>query len=61
MKKFVKTILASTILIAFFFAVNACQEDVYPDLQLDPVKVEKPKDQKSETEDQGKDVGVDPR
>lgn len=61
MKKNAKTVLGIILLCVFIFALNACQEDVYPDSQLDSTQVEIQKDQKSDTDDQGKDEGVEPR
>ncbi len=61
MKKMTKTVARMIAFIAFVFVFNACQEDVYPDLENQELVQEQVTDEKSDTEDVGEDDGLDPR
>ena len=61
MKKLTKTLLGILSLCFIHFALNSCQEEVYPDTQqLEPIS-EKSLDQKAETEDLGEHEGIEPK
>lgn len=62
MKNVTKTILGIIALSLSLMSFSACQEDVYPDLQQ-PQQVAKTDviEDKSETEDEEEDLGMNPK
>lgn len=60
MRKFTKTVLGIISLCLIFFALSACQEDVYPDLERNELETEIIVDLKGETEDGDEDEGIIP-
>ena len=61
MKKLTKTIMGVLAICFTLIAVNACQEDVYPNYEPQELATEKTVDAKGETEDGDKDEGIIPK